>query len=156
MAAITTAAVVGAGALLSFYGSMEQAKAAKRAGQLNAKDAEENARLAMERAAEDERAFRLSFKRDQGRNVAAVGASGVRMEGSPLEVLQDNVAMAEHDAINIRKGGYQQRDSYLRQAQMSREGGRAAERGAYIQGAAGLLKSAGDVYGTGQKSGAWR
>lgn len=155
MAAITTAAVVGAGVLMTYYGQQQQAKAAKRAGQLNAADAEENARLARLRAIEDEKQFRLSFRRDQGRNVAAIGASGVRQEGSPLEVLQDNAAMAEQDAQNIRAGGEQQRSSYLRQAQMFREGGAAAERTGQIMGAATLLKGAGDTYTTGQKSGAW-
>lgn len=155
MAAVTTAAVVGAGVLLSFYGQQEQAKAAKRAGDLNAADAEENARLARLRAIEDEKQFRISFRRDQGRNVAAVGASGVRQEGSPLEVLQDNAAMAEHDAQNILALGRQQQASYLRQAQMYREGGAAAQRTGQIMGAATLLKGAGDVYSTGAKSGAW-
>lgn len=156
MAAITTAAVVGAGALMSFYGQQEAAKAARKAGELNAQDAEENARLAKQRAVEDERAFRLSFSRDQGRNVAAIGASGVRQEGSPLEVLRDNAAMAEQDANNIRAGGEQQRASYLRQAQMFREGGQAAERTGQIMGAATLLSGAANTYTAGTKSGAWK
>ncbi len=156
MAAVTTAVVVGAGVALSYYGQVEAGKAAKRAGELNAQDAEENARLARQRALEDERQFRLSFSRDQGANVAAVGASGVRQEGSPLEVLQDNAAMAEHDAQNIRAGGQQQVASYMRQAQIYRAGGQAANNAAQVQGAATLLKGAGDTYTTGQKSGAWK
>lgn len=155
MAAITTAAVVGAGVLMTYYGMQEQGKAAKRAGELNAADAEENARLAHLRAIEDERQFRLSFQRDQGRNVAAIGASGVKQEGSPLEVLRDNASMAESDAQNIRAGGAQARASYLRQADMYRQGGASAERGAQIMGAATLLKGAGDTYTAGSKSGAW-
>jgi hypothetical protein len=155
MAAITTAAVVGVGVLMTYYGQQEQAKAAERAGELNAEDAKKNAYLAEQRAAEDERQFRLSFKRDQARNVAAIGASGIKMEGSPLEVLQDNASMAERDANNIRQGGAQARDSYLRQAQMYREGGQAARRTGEIMGAATLLKGAGSTYSAGTQSGAW-
>jgi hypothetical protein len=155
MAAVTTAIVAGTGVLMSFYGMQQQGKAAKRAGKLNAQDAEENARLAMERAKEDERQFRLTFRRDQASNVAAIGASGVRREGSPLEVLQDNAASAENDAINIRRGGEQQRASYLRQASQFRSGARAAANAANIQGAATLLSGAASTYMTGRTAGAW-
>ena len=156
MAAVTTAVVAGAGVLMSYYGQQEQAKAARKAGKLNAADAMENAQLALERSKEDERVFRLSFKRDQARNIAAIGASGIKLEGSPLEVLQDNAAMAEGDAINIRRGGEQQRDSYLRQANMFRQGANATARAAQIQGAATLLSGATSVAQTGQRSGAWK
>ncbi len=155
MAAVTMAVVAGAGMMMSFYGSQQQAKAAKRAGKLNAADAEENARLSMERAKEDERQFRLSFRRDQSSNVTAIGASGIKMEGSPLEVLQDNAMNAEKDAINIRRGGEMQRESYLRQARSFRQGGAAAANAAQIGGAANFLSGATSMYSTGQKSGAW-
>ena len=155
MAAITTAVVAGAGALMTFYGQQQAGKANKKAAKLNAQDAEINANLAIQKAAEDERQFRLSFKRDQGRNVAAIGASGVKQEGSPLEVLQDNNQMAENDAINIRRGGEQAREGYLRQANMYRKSGKAAGQAANISSAATLLNSAGSTYQTGQKSGAW-
>lgn len=155
MAAVTTAVVVGAGVLLSAYSMQEQKKAAKKAASLNAKDAEANAALSEQQAIEDERQFRLSFRRDQARNVAQIGASGIKQEGSPLAVLQDNASMAERDAENIRAGGVQQRNSYLRQAQMYREGGAAAARAADVGTAATLLRGAGDTYNAGTKSGAW-
>jgi hypothetical protein len=149
------AVIAGAGMLMQAYGSHAQGKAAKKAADLNAADSIENARLAEERAKEDERQFRLSFKRDQGRNVAAIGASGVKQEGSPLEVLQDNIAGAERDAQNIRRGGEIQRDSYLRQARSFKAGGRAASQAAGIGTASSFLSGASDVYSTGQRSGAW-
>lgn len=155
MAAITTAVVVGAGALMTYYGQQEQAKAAQRAGELNAEQSEKNAQLAAQRAAEDERQFRLSFRRDNARNVVAVAASGVKMEGSPLEVLQDNASMMERDANNIRAGGQQQVDAYRFQGKMYREGGDAAQRVGQIQGAATLLNGASNTYSAGSKSGAW-
>lgn len=156
MAAVTSAVVVGAGALMTAYSMQEQKKAAKKAAKLNAADAEENAILSEQQAIEDERAFRLSFRRDQARNVAQIGASGIKQDGSPLEVLQDNASMAERDAENIRAGGIQQRNSYLRQAQMYRDGGAAAGRAADIGTAAALLQGAGNTYNQGTKSGAWK
>lgn len=155
MAAVTAAVVVGVGTALTVYSMQEQKKAAQKAAKLNAQDAEENARLAREQALEDGRQFRLSFRRDQARNVAQIGASGVKQEGSPLEVLQDNVMMAENDYQNIVKGGEQRRQSYLRQANMFRQGGAAAGRAADIGSAAALLQGAGNTYSAGTKSGAW-
>ncbi len=154
MAAVTTAVVAGAGVLMAYYGSQQQAQAQKRAGRLNAQDAEENARLAQERAAEDERQFKVSFRRDTGSNLAAIGASGVKREGSPLEVLQDNAASAERDVINIRRGGEAQRDSYLRQANIYRQTGNAQSNATQISGAANLLSGAAGTYSTASKSGA--
>lgn len=155
MAAITTAVVVGAGTLLTVYGQQEQKKAAQRAGELNAQNAEQNAILAAKQAEEDARQFRLSFRRDTARNITAIAASGIKMEGSPLEVLADNASMAERDFQNIKAGGEQQRDSYLRQGRMFREGGEAAGRAADIGSAASLLQGAGNTYNAGTKSGAW-
>lgn len=153
MAAITTAVVAGAGLLMSYYGSQQAAKASKKAGKLNAEDAAENARLAREKAVEDERQFRLTFKREQGSNVAAIGASGVKQEGSPLEVLQDNVSSMEQDVINIRKGGQQQAASYLRQGRMARQSGNAQASAYQTQGAASLLSGAANTYSTYKNAG---
>lgn len=156
MAAVTTAVVAGAGTLLTVYGMQQQKRAAQRAADLNAQDAEQNAALSMKQAEEDARQFRASFRRDQARNVAAIAASGIKMEGSPLEVLADNAANAERDYQNIKAGGMQQRDAFLRQARMYREGGRAAGEAGDIGSAAALLSGAANTYSTGQKSGAWK
>jgi hypothetical protein len=155
MAAVTTAVVAGAGILLSVHAQQEAKKANQKAADMNAADSERNAELARLQGEEDARQFRLSFRRDQARNIAQVGASGVKMEGSPLEVLQDNVISAERDYQNIKAGGAQQRESYLRQAGMYRQGGKAMGEAADIGTAATVLNGAAQVYGTGTKSGAW-
>lgn len=155
MAAITAAAVVGAGTLLSIYGQQEKKKAALLAGDLNAAEAEKNAQLTEAQAAEDERQFRLSFRRDEARNVAAIGASGIKMEGSPLEVLQDNAANAERDAQNIKAAGVQKADAYRRQGKMFKLEAQSSAKAADIGSAVALLQGAGNTYSAGQKSGAW-
>jgi hypothetical protein len=134
---------------------MEEGRAAERAAKFNAAQAEKNARQAQERAIEDERAFRLSFRREQASNVTSIAASGVKLEGSPLEVLQDNAAMAEQDALKIRKYGALQAEAFRSEAQGYRMGGSAARRAGNIGGAANLLTGAANTYEVGQKSGAW-
>ncbi len=144
MAAVTTSLLV-AGTVAQLYGQQQQAKAGKAAARQNERDAQINAQQAMERAKEDERQFRVSFRRDTGANVAAISASGIKQEGSPLEVLRDNAAGAEQDAINIRKGGEAERGAYLRQAAGFRSERRAISNMAPIQGAATLLSGGADI-----------
>jgi hypothetical protein len=97
--------------------------------------------------------FRLSFNRDQGANVAAIGASGIKMEGSPLEVLRDNAANAESDALRIRKGGEIEAESFRRQARNLRQGGRAARQAGDIGAAAGLLQGSVQGYSAYKQAG---
>lgn len=148
MAAIAAAVTAGAGALMSMEGARAEASAESFAARMNADEASRNAKLAEERAIEDEKQFRLSFRRDQAADVAAVSASGVKLEGSPLEVLRENAAAAEQDAQRIRRSGDRQRDSFRRQASGFRFGaqsieraGRSAQAGAVLGGAANILKS---------------
>lgn len=155
MAAITSAVIAGAGLLMAYEGNRQEKNAKVRAGKMNAADALRNARIAREQALQDEKMFRLSFRRDQAANVTSIAASGVKLEGSPLEVLQNNAALAEGDALRIRQGGDINVESYRRQARNFRAGGAAAGRAGEIQGAAILLQGAGSVYNTGTRSGAF-
>lgn len=155
MAAITTAVIAGAGLLLTLEAQRQAKEADQHAANLNARESERNAELTRQQAEEDARQFRLSFRRDQARNVAQIGASGIKLEGSPLEVLQDNNIAAERDFQNIKAGGEQRRESYLRQARIYRETGSANAAAAETQSAATLLGGAANIYSTGSKSGAW-
>ena len=69
--------------------------------------AERNAQAAIQQAAAEE----VRLRRDRGRRIettrAAFGASGVQLQGSPLEVIADEVMEAEEDALLIRFGGVQ-------------------------------------------------
>lgn len=135
------AAMVGGG-LLSAYGQMQQGYAAKQAGEYNAQMAEMNAELTLKQAAEEETKFRSMFKRQLGDMRASVGASGVQLEGSPLEVMQDSIAQAELDATAIKTQGQRRAWALRSEAALQRYQGAAAQQGAMF-GAAGSLLSAG-------------
>lgn len=139
---------MGAGTIASAIGAGQEARASARAAKNNAREAELNARLAIERAQEDERQFRLSFRRDEGRNITAVGASGIKLEGSPIEVLRDNAANAERDAQNIRRAGELERSSYLRQAKNFKRAAKDARKAGDLAIASTLLSGAGQIYGS--------
>jgi len=147
MAAVTAVAVAGAGALMSSYSMAAQGNSEEISANYNAMVNEQNARRAMEQAREDEKQFRLSVRREQGANIAAISASGIILEGSPIEVLRDNARKASEDAIQIRMGGISQRDTHLQEAQFSRNSGASRQRAANIGAAASFLQGAGNAAG---------
>ena len=130
---------------LEFEGAGQEADATKRALGLNSLESERMAQETQKKTFEDERQFRISVMRDRERNVAAIGASGIRMEGSALEVLRDNASMAEKDIINMRDSGRSKRDAFLKEASNFREAGRSASRAGFINQASAVVKGAGQV-----------
>lgn len=122
----------GAKFALGAEGSDQEAEAQKRAMGMNALEAERMAREAQEKSFEDERQFRMSFRMQEERNKASVSASGIRLEGSPLEALKSNAILAEKDIINIRQRGHKEREAFIRQSRNFMESGREATRAGLI------------------------
>lgn len=139
------AAVVGGG-MLSAYGQMQMGAAGKQAAEYNARIAEQNAVLARQQAAEDERKFRSAMRTHIGDQRAAIGASGIQLEGSPMEVLQDTAARAEEDALNIRRQGDLKAYGFQSEAALQRYQGEAGMTGAMFGAAGTLLSAAGNAY----------
>lgn len=149
MAAASSIAIgaMAAGGLMSASGSAKQGAAAQEAGIYNQVMAEENAKRAIERAKEDERQFRISVRHQQASNRAAVAKSGVKLEGSPMEVLRANARKAEEDAIAIRMSGFDQAQGLRNQGEMEYRRGRAAFKGGQMQAYGQLLSTGGAVAG---------
>lgn len=150
MAIASTTALVAAasaGTALQFLSMGAQANAALAAGKVNAQNAEFNAELVKKQAIDAAQRFRVSARKDQARQVASISAAGVRLEGSALDVLQENARLAEEDAQNIEMQGLEERNAYLRQASYYRLGGQQAARAAGLGAAANLLSGGAQVYG---------
>jgi len=144
------AILLGAGALLNAYGAYQQGVAARAAGEYNAKVAEQNAQIARETAAEEERRKRIETRRQLGQMRSARGASGIQLDGSALDVLQDSAATAELDALTIRHQGEVQAFGYESQARMARMEGEAGYQAGMIGAAGSLLNAGGQAYGQGR------
>ena len=134
--------VMAAGTLLNTYGAMEQGRAARDAAENDARIAERNSLLAREQAREQETRFRASARKQIASMTAGYAASGVTMEGSPTEVLQESIANAEADALQIRRGGEIRSQAFRDEAASSRSRGRAAERLGTINSTASLFSGA--------------
>lgn len=132
------AAMVGGGAV-SAYGQLYQGEASAAAAEFNAQIAEQNAIDSIARAKEEERRHRVMARKQIGDMRASFGASGVAMEGSPLEVMQESAANAELDALSIRHEGEARATAFRNEARLARFGGQTARTAGQIGAVSSLL-----------------
>lgn len=121
-----TLTLIAAG--ISATAVLAQGSAAEASGEYNAQIAEQNAELSEQQAAEAERRFRISSRRQLGSMRAAYSASGVILEGSPLDILEESAYTAELDALTIREGGRTQAAAFEAEARLAQLEGRQAVR----------------------------
>lgn len=149
----------GVGGFLGAVGSLKQAKSEERTHNYNAEQLRYNARAALEKAKKDEETLRISGRKQMGEMRANYGASGVQIDGSALDILEESAVALERDALNIRFAGEQAYYSGMNTAiEEVRLGHEASEAGYYnavgsmLGGASGAMKS-GASYGNGGGSG---
>jgi hypothetical protein len=135
-----------AGGIMSATGAIAQGNAARAAGEYNAQLAEQNAVLAQQQAAEEERRFRVGANKRLGAMRAAYSASGVTMEGSPMDVMEESMRTSEIDALTIRQGGRASASAYQSEAQLARMGGRTRQQAGYLSASSELLRGGTDYY----------
>jgi hypothetical protein len=130
-----------AGGILSAYGQVKAGEGAQRAYEFNANQADQNARQAELIAAQEERQTRIIGKKAIGSMVAAYGASGVSLEGSPMDVLAESLAQTELDALNVRYSGQSKAINLRNEARINRYQGSQAKASGYYGAAATLMSS---------------
>lgn len=136
---IATLALAAGGVAMSAIGSIQQGKQAQAAAKFNADMMNRNAAIARQQAAaEEEKQRRLGYMR-QGAARAAYGASGVAIEGSPLDILEQSAAQEELDALNIRYRGAIGAQSAEGQAALSGMRGEAAMQAGYMGAGSAIL-----------------
>jgi len=160
MCDISMALTLGA-SLLGAAGQVQQGKAAKEAGEFNAKVGEMNATLAERRAKDalergkiEEQQKRQEVQGVLGRQRAAMAANGVDLAfGSPLDTLVDTATMGELDALTIRtntaREAYDFRVDAANKragASMDRAAGSNAMKGSYLAAGGTVLTGAASGY----------
>lgn len=131
------------GSLLDGYGRYQEGQANSRLADMNAAQAEENARLTIDQAHKDEIRLRVQGRKVLGDMRAAYAASGVTMDGSALDVLYDSAANIEMDALNIRHQGEMKARGYDVESQMEGMRSDGMRAGGGFGMAAGMLKAGG-------------
>lgn len=137
--AVPALALMAGGTLMNVYGQYQQGKAAEKAAEYNARIQEITGR-------QKESLIRRQGRKELSRIRTAVSKSGVRMEGSPMEVLAESAANIEMDALNARFG-------METGATATRAEGKSRKRGANLSAAAQLLSGAGSTYAAGHQLG---
>lgn len=135
-----------AGTAMSAIGAIQQGKAASNAAKYNAQLAERNAQIARDQASADEaRQRRMAYIR-QGALRAGYGASGVSVEGSPLDILEMSAAQEELDALTIRYRGELGATGYEAQAALDRAQAAGASRQGYLKAGSEILMGGARAY----------
>lgn len=132
--------------LFSVFGSLAQASAASAAAQYNAQIAANNATYARQKAAEDERRARVQGRKVLGGVRAGYGASGITVEASPQDVLEEGAAAAELDALTIRHAGEVQAVAFENESNLERFRAKTARTTGYLSAASSLLSGVGKIY----------
>lgn len=133
-------ALISAGAVV--YSAQEQKKTAAYRAKL-AEEAGEEVKVGTEI---DVERHRREVKRLKAIQRAKYAKAGVKMEGSPLEVLADTQAQADLDEMIIRYGGQVRAGAYEREGMFARRAGEAALTSGYIGAGSSLLAGAYSAY----------
>lgn len=131
------------GMALSALGGIQQAQTAKAAGRYNQQIAERNAAIARDQTAAEITRQQRAARRARGAARAAYGASGVTIEGSPLDVLEDSATEAELDTLTLKYRGELRAQGYEQAGDMARFEGDRAARAGWTRAAGTLLSSYG-------------
>ncbi len=162
------AALMIGGALLSGYGSKRDADATAAQMDFNARQTMMDAAIARQNAEaqakfirsqgvaqarvarEEAQMLRESGRRLTGRQRTQIAKSGLRMEGTPLELIAETIENIELDAIKHRQAGiYKQKEADwqagLVQRGASFQAGQMESSAAFQSGMAGSTRTAGTI-----------
>lgn len=142
--------LVGTG--ISAAGSIAGGISANKTAKANAAALEEQARLRQEKGKYDIETQDRQFRRQQGKVLSAVGASGVSA-ASFLDILADDAAESALEKQAIKFGADADSSNLKRQASIQRQQGRAAMIGSIFSAAGSLASGYGKVTSYGMKAG---
>ncbi len=94
-----------AGSTMSAVGKKQEADSAAGLQDFNSRQLRIDAMIAMENASEEAKRLRLSGRQLTGQQRTRFAKSGVRLEGTPLEVMAASIENIEMDAIKTRQEG---------------------------------------------------
>lgn len=144
MAALAVVGAIGS-AVIGGIGALQEGAAANAAAQYNAQQYETAAKTVEEQGHAEANKARRENRRLLGQMRAQYGASGITLEGSPLDVLEDTAAEGELEAQQKIYSGRVQAVEYRNKASLSRMQGESAKKAGYIGAVGKLFDGAGKV-----------
>lgn len=144
---------MGVPAILALAGTAISAAGAAKEGQAQQQAAKANARLAKIDADNEAEQVARSADIASSMNRTLTAASGVKMEGSPLDVLVNNAVIAHRQISSIRRSYDAYANIMHKQGQSAVEASRWAIAGSVLRGAGSALGGSGFSFAFGQPSG---
>lgn len=139
--------LLGAGAGLQAYGQIRQGKAAREAAEQNAVIAEQTAKEIEQQGQYQVEQVRKEAKQVVGSMQANYGASGVTLEGSPMDWMAASIEAAENDVSMIRRNSSQQARFTRMGGQMQLKQGQNYATNSMFAAGGSILGGIGSVYG---------
>ena len=136
-----------AGTVISVVGALSQGQASADASNYNRAINQRNATIATQQAAADEARQRRENLLRAGNLRAGYGASGVTVDGSPLDVLEMAATNGELDAQNIRYKGMIRATGYNDTATLDGMAADNAKTASYFKASSELLAGGARAYG---------
>jgi len=133
--------LLAAGGLLGAVGSIQKGNAANQASQFNAGVMENNANFASQQGAENQRRIRRSNAQFQGTQTASIGASGLQLSGSALNVLSDSAIEGELMALDAKVSSENQAKGLRSQSSLERQRGKSARTAGFITAGSQILSA---------------
>lgn len=124
---------------MQVVGSIQQGRAAQQSSNYNAAIAVRNEGIARDQAQADAAASSRAANSHMGAMRAAYGASGVTMDGSPLDVLESSATLAELDKQNILYKGELKAMGYHDEAMLENQRGKNAVNQSYMNAGSNLI-----------------
>lgn len=115
--ALAMAAVAAIGALAQGAQDAGQARSEAAIAGYHASVAEQNARIAGQQTSAEEERVRRASRQAQGEQRAAIAQSGTGFGGSNADVMRQDAALAELDALNVQYAGDLERRGLLQEAE---------------------------------------
>lgn len=130
------------GAAVSVVSAISQANQQKKAANYNAAMAQQQAVAAQQQAAAQADMQRRRANIQMGKMEANYAASGLSMEGSPMEIMEQSARDAQLDQMNIIYGGGLRATGYQNTAALETAAGKNAQTSGYLKAGSTLLSSA--------------
>jgi len=147
-------ALSGGGTVLDVLGTYQQGRGASDLAQINARAANQDARLALERGRFEESRINRLKGQIIGQQRTSFAGQGVALgEGTPLAVQQDTERQAALDVLRARNDAALEALGYRTQASGYKYQSRLARRGSRAGGLGKLVAGAADYYALGKKLG---
>lgn len=144
--ALLGASVLGSG--VSAYQSYKAGQIEQQVSNQQADLLDQNAKLQLEASNEDARMIRRTGLKTIGTQAATYAASGVRLTGSPLLVMQESKNQSELDAMKTEFGGNLQAVNLKNEANMRRYAGSQSANAGMMNALSTLLTGGLNAYGS--------